>query len=225
MLRLLAPQSVGTSRCAMQADLSSRRTSSSGTSAPLRKSPVISSESAERASMSSSRRAFASEAAPGDRRSGDIVAVLAPPELPHCHEVDDALEAAFATYGKGDGDGLGAQLRAHLLEHSVEVRAHPVHLVDVGDARHMVAVGLVPDRLRLGLDAADRAEDRDRPVEYAQGALDLGREVDVAGRVDDVDLVLPPEVVVAALVMVMPRSCSCSIQSIVASPSSTSPIL
>jgi hypothetical protein len=32
-------------------------------------------------------------------------------------------------------------------------------------------------------------------------------------------------VVVAALVMVMPRSCSCSIQSMVASPSSTSPSL
>ena len=31
--------------------------------------------------------------------------------------------------------------------------------------------------------------------------------------------------VVAALVMVMPRSCSCSIQSIVAPPSCTSPIL
>jgi hypothetical protein len=33
------------------------------------------------------------------------------------------------------------------------------------------------------------------------------------------------KVVVAADVMVMPRSCSCSIQSIVAAPSCTSPIL
>ena len=33
------------------------------------------------------------------------------------------------------------------------------------------------------------------------------------------------KVVVAALVMVMPRSCSCSIQSMVAAPSCTSPIL
>jgi len=33
------------------------------------------------------------------------------------------------------------------------------------------------------------------------------------------------KVVVAAEVMVMPRSCSCSIQSIVAAPSCTSPIL
>jgi hypothetical protein len=48
----------------------------------------------------------------------------------------------------------------------------------------------------------------------------------VAGRVDDVDLVVRSRrQVVAADVMVMPRSCSCSIQSIVAAPSWTSPIL
>jgi hypothetical protein len=57
----------------------------------------------------------------------------------------------------------------------------------------------------------------------------------VARRVDDVDAVLRPDAllvpwrcqkqVVAADVIVMPRSCSCSIQSIVAAPSCTSPIL
>jgi hypothetical protein len=41
----------------------------------------------------------------------------------------------------------------------------------------------------------------------------------VARRIDDVDAV------VAADVIVMPRSCSCSIQSITAVPSCTSPIL
>ena len=63
-------------------------------------------------------------------------------------------------------------------------------------------------------------------------------EVDVPRRVDDVDAVLRPvalrrslwpwrfqKQVVAADVIVMPRSCSCSIQSIVAAPSCTSPIL
>jgi hypothetical protein len=54
----------------------------------------------------------------------------------------------------------------------------------------------------------------------------------VARRVDDVDVVLGigqvmpfQKQVVAAEVMVMPRSCSCSIQSMVAAPSCTSPIL
>ena len=65
-----------------------------------------------------------------------------------------------------------------------------VHLVDERDARNPVAIGLAPDRLGLRLDAAHGTEHRDRAVEHAQGALDLGREVDVSGGVDDVDPVV-----------------------------------
>src|SRR6185369_13151287 len=38
----------------------------------------------------------------------------------------------------------------------------------------------------------DRVEQRDRAVEHAQRALHLDGEVDVAGRVDDVDAVVTP---------------------------------
>jgi hypothetical protein len=78
----------------------------------------------------------------------------------------------------------------------------------------VVLVCLPPHRLGLRLDTGDRVEQRDRAVEDAQRSLDLDREVDVAGRV-----------VVAAEVIVIPRSCSCAIQSITAAPSWTSPIL
>ena len=40
---------------------------------------------------------------------------------------------------------------------------------------------------RLGLDALDRRDDEDRAVEHAEDAFDLGDEVGVAGRVDEVD--------------------------------------
>ena len=53
----------------------------------------------------------------------------------------------------------------------------------------LVLVGLAPHRLALRLDAVAAVEHRDRAVEDAQAALDLDREVDVAGRVDDVDAV------------------------------------
>ena len=56
----------------------------------------------------------------------------------------------------------------------------------------LVLVGLAPDGLRLRLDAGDRVEDGDRAVEHAQRALDLDGEVDVAGRIDDVDAVVLP---------------------------------
>ena len=92
--------------------------------------------------------------------------------------------------------------------------------------RHSVAVGLAPDRLGLRLDTAYCTEHGDGSVQHAQRTFDFNGEVDVAGCVDDVDTVVIPEaLVVAAEVIVMPRSCSCSIQSMVAAPSCTSPSL
>jgi hypothetical protein len=79
------------------------------------------------------------------------------------------------------------------LDGAVEVGADAVHLVDEAHARHAVLVGLTPHGLGLGLDAGDRVEHRDRAVEHAQRALDLDGEVDVAGRVDDVDAVVVPD--------------------------------
>ena len=75
----------------------------------------------------------------------------------------------------------------------VEVRAELVHLVDEADARDVVLVGLTPHGLGLGLDALLAVEHGDGTVEDAQRALHLDREVDVAGGVDDVDLVALPE--------------------------------
>ena len=106
-----------------------------------------------------------------------------------------------------------------------EVGAEAVHLVDEAHARDAVLVGLAPDGLGLRLHAGDAVEHRDGAVEDAQRALDLDGEVDVAGGVDDVDAVVAPLQVVAADVMVMPRSCSWAIRSMAAAPSWTSPIL
>ena len=58
---------------------------------------------------------------------------------------------------------------------------------------HVVLVGLAPHGLGLRLDAGDAVEHGDGAVEHAQRALDLDGEVDVAGRVDDVDAVVVPE--------------------------------
>ncbi len=114
---------------------------------------------------------------------------------------------------------MRAEAIDHRLHAAVEIGADAVHLVDVGDPRNMVLVGLAPNRLGLGLDAGDGVEQRDRAVEDAQRPLHLDGEVDVPGRIDDVDAVSFHSQVVAAEVIVMPRSCSCSIQSITAAPS------
>ena len=95
---------------------------------------------------------------------------------------------------------------------------------------HAVALGLTPHGLGLRLHASNGVEHSHGAVEDAQGALDLGGEVNVAGGVDDLEAVRPrpsffQKHVVAAAVMVTPRSCSWTIQSMVAAPSCTSPIL
>ena len=80
--------------------------------------------------------------------------------------------------------GLGAEPVADFVDERVEVGAFAVELVDEREPRHVVLVGLPPDGFALGLDAFAGAEDDHGAVEHAQAALDLGREVDVARRVD-----------------------------------------
>ena len=150
----------------------------------------------------------------------------------HGDQVDDAAEGGLSADGKLDRNGIRAQTIFHHLHNAHEVRTHDIHLVDVGDAGHAILGSLAPYRLTLRLNAALGAEHSHSAVQHAQGALDLHGEVHVTGGVDDVDSVVLPEAgsrsgghwqVVAADWMVMPRSCSCAIKSMVALPSWVSP--
>ena len=89
------------------------------------------------------------------------------------------------------GTGSGAEPVADLVDERVEVGAFAVELVDEREPRHVVLVGLPPDGFALGLDPFAGAEDDHGAVEHAQAALDLGGEVDVARRVDQVDRARP----------------------------------
>ncbi len=111
----------------------------------------------------------------------------------HLHQVDDALESLLAAPGKLNHHGVGGQAGAHHGHGAVEVGADAVHLVDEREAGHAVVIGLAPHRLGLRLDAGHRVEAGHGAVEHAQRTLHLGREVHVAGRIDDVDAVLLPE--------------------------------
>src|SRR5262249_21464406 len=55
-----------------------------------------------------------------------------------------------------------------------------------------VLVGLAPDGLGLTLDAHLAVEDNDSTVEHTKRSLYFNGKVDVAGRVDDVDLMIFP---------------------------------
>ena len=103
------------------------------------------------------------------------------------------LKFDFGADRQLDADRAAAEARLDVLDAVVEVGADLVHLVDEDDARHVVLVGLAPDGLGLRLDALVAVEHADGAVEHAQRALDLDGEVDVAGRVDDVEALAVPE--------------------------------
>ncbi len=117
------------------------------------------------------------------------------------HLLVDDVNHAFKTAGDRLAFGLGrtlaqrqenrervrAQFRAHVVERIFKIRADAIHLVDERDARDFVFGRLTPDGLGLRLHARDAAEHGDRAVEHAHGALDLGGEINVTGRINDVD--------------------------------------
>ena len=89
----------------------------------------------------------------------------------------------------------GVELRRSTIMSTQRKKSAPVRssLLTKHIRGHGVLVRLAPHGHRLRLDAGDTVEHRDGAVEDAQRALHLGGEVDVAGGVDDVDLVvLPP---------------------------------
>ena len=118
--------------------------------------------------------------------------LVLPDQRPVADQVHDADEVGLLADRKLDRQRMRAKPVPHRVDRVVEVGAGAVHLVDVGDARHPVLVGLAPDRLGLRLDPGDGVEERDRAVQHPQRALDLDREVHVTGRVDDVDAVVLP---------------------------------
>ena len=67
------------------------------------------------------------------------------------------------------------------------VGADAVDLVDERDRRHAQPAQGAEQQHRLRLHALDRRHDQDGPVQDTQHALDLGDEVRVPGRVDQVD--------------------------------------
>src|SRR5487761_244851 len=105
-------------------------------------------------------------------------------------EVDDADESVFLAEGKLEGNGVGREALAHGANHVVEIGAGTVHLIHKGDARDAILVGLTPNRFRLRLHTRDRIKNRDGPVEDAKGTFDFNGEIDVAGRVNDIDAIV-----------------------------------
>ena len=111
----------------------------------------------------------------------------------HRDQVHDSREGIARPDRYRDRHGVRAEPLVHHPHGVFEIAPHAVHLVDEREPRYLVPVGLPPHRLRLGLDAADAAENDDQTIEHPETPFHLDGEIDVPRRVDDVDLMVVPE--------------------------------
>ena len=90
------------------------------------------------------------------------------------------------------GDGIVGGQADGLLDHllgALDVGAREIDLVDDGNDFEAVGDGEIGVGEGLGLDALRGVDDQQRAFARGQRARDLVGEVDVAGRVDEVELV------------------------------------
>ena len=134
-------------------------------------------------------------------------------------QIDDAYELIFLSDGNLNRDGPGTEALDDGFDGVIEIRAHPVHLVDEANARNAVLVGLAPHGFRLRLHAGTASNTATAP----SSTRSLRSTSAVKSTWPGVSMILMRmsrhSQVVAAEVIVIPRSCSCSIQSMVAVPS------
>jgi hypothetical protein len=89
--------------------------------------------------------------------------------------------------GRSHRDDRRGQLLGDALQHAFVARAAAIDLVDEDERRDTQPLQRAHQHPRLRLDALDRGDDQHGAVEHAQHALDLGDEVRMAGRVEQVD--------------------------------------
>ncbi len=115
-----------------------------------------------------------------------------PDDRLHGDQIDDADELRFLSDGNLNRDGLGTEALADGIDGMLEISTHLVNLVNEANSRDAVLVSLAPDFFRLRLHAVNRVKHRDCAVKDAQRALDFRREIDVAGRINNVDANVAP---------------------------------
>ena len=110
----------------------------------------------------------------------------------HFHQIDHAEELVLDADRQLQRQRHDVELLLQRREGAEEVGAGAVQLVDEDDTWNVVTVGEAPVGLRLRLHAGDAFDDEHSAVQHAQRTIHLDVEVDVAGRIDDIDPVIVP---------------------------------
>ena len=128
-------------------------------------------------------------------RLGDVLGahgLVVPDDGLHVDQVDDAPELVFLPDWNLDRYGFGIKALADGIDGVLEISTHFVDLVNEANSRDAVFIRLPPYFFRLRLYAMNGVKHRDGAVKHAERALDLGREIDVAGRINNIDANIAP---------------------------------
>lgn len=107
-------------------------------------------------------------------------------------EVDDPSKPVFLPQGELSDRRARPQALFYHGHGAPEIGAAAIHLVNKANAGDVVAIGLTPNCLRLGLHPSHRIEDDHPPIEHPQAAFHLHGEINVPRGVDDVDDMVAP---------------------------------
>jgi hypothetical protein len=118
--------------------------------------------------------------------------LVAPDARGHTDQIDDALELILTADRKLYCDRAALEPVDDGIHGAIEIGAHAVHFIDEANARNPVFIRLAPHGFRLRLNTGYRVEYRHGSVQYAQAALDFGREIHVTRGIDDVDGAILP---------------------------------
>ena len=130
----------------------------------------------------------------GDVRDVNLLAEIVKINIRlHLYQVDNSSEGILGTDRQLYRHGVGLQSVLHHGYHAIEIRAHYIHFVNICKPRNAVGVSLSPNGLALRLNTALSAEYAYRAVQHAQRSLNLYREVNVAGGVNNVYTAALPE--------------------------------
>ena len=130
--------------------------------------------------------------------------VLVPIDSAHADQIYNTYKLFFRTNWQLHWHGIRTQAFPGHFHDPEEIGTRTIHLVDKNHPRDVVLVALTPDRLRLRLHAADRAQNRYGTVKYTQTAFHFDREINVPRRINNIDAVL-----VVLLVHALPEASGC----------------
>jgi len=102
-------------------------------------------------------------------------------------QIDHSDKPIFHADGNLGDEGKGPQAFNHHLHRPKEIRSDSVHLIDKGQFRNPIFIGLMPHGLGLRLHSFDRTEDRNRPIQHTQRTLYFNREVHMTGGIDNMN--------------------------------------